>query len=137
MDIYPKAECSFLDVVLWNQGPGDLGSCPNSLPFSLDGGLLLLLSEPPLPHLRPSLNPLHLFTRHLPRHSTCLLQPLQVETEMASLQAHLEGTGRDRGYCMKALLVEALDLAHSLVSLASLQSFHHHLSVLAVPRVVL
>lgn len=38
---------------------------------------------------------------------------------------------------MKALLVEALDLAHSLVSLASLQSLHRHLSVLAVPRVVL
>lgn len=56
---------------------------------------------------------------------------------MASLQAHLEGTGRDGGYLMKALVVEALDLAHSFVSLASLQSFHHHLSVLAVPRVVL
>lgn len=56
---------------------------------------------------------------------------------MASLQAHLEGPGRDGGYRVKALLVEALGLAHSLVSLASLQSFRHHLSVLAVPRVVL
>lgn len=69
VDIYPKAEYSFLDLVLWNQGPGDLGFCPNSLSFSLDGGQLLHLSEPPLPHLRPSLKPLHLFTRHLPRHS--------------------------------------------------------------------
>lgn len=46
--------------------------------------------------------------------ATCLVQPLQVDSELFRLQAHLQGTWRGATVLSKPLLVKTLDVAKAL-----------------------
>lgn len=46
--------------------------------------------------------------------TTCLVQPLQVDSELFRLQAHLQGTWRGATVLSKPLLIKTLDVAKAL-----------------------